>query len=143
MTRVILICAAMAMAISIALAQSDPITERKNLMKSNGAATRTGTQMVKGEVPFDAARANEIFANYQRVGSEFPQHFPENTKSGDTKASPKIWEDMPGFRTIAAKLVTDAKEAAASTKDFESFKAGFTKATANCRACHDNYRINP
>ena len=42
---------------STVLAQTDVIAERKGIMRGNGAATRTGTQMIRGEVPFDLANS--------------------------------------------------------------------------------------
>jgi cytochrome c556 len=143
MMRPLLVGVALTIAASSALSQNDPIAERKNLMKSNGAATRTGTQMVKGEIPFDLAKAKEIFATYHNVGQRFPNLFPENTKTGgETAASPKIWEDMQGFRATAAKLVSDSDKGSASVKDLDTFKAAFGEATKNCNACHQTYRIN-
>ena len=38
-------------------AQSDPIAQRKELMKQQGAQTKTGAGMAKGEAPFDLAKA--------------------------------------------------------------------------------------
>jgi cytochrome c556 len=142
MIRLVLAGAAIAAGVTAVLAQTDVIAERKNLMKSNGAATRLGTQMAKGEAPFDPAKAAEIFATYQAVGKRFPTLFPPDSKTGDTAAAPKIWEDMPGFRATAAKLASDAEKAASSTKDVETFRVAFGEVTKNCNACHQTYRIN-
>jgi cytochrome c556 len=142
MIRPLLVGLAVVIGMTAAFAQTDPIAERKALMKSNGAATRTGTQMSRGEIPFDLAKAKEVFANYEVVGKRFYTLFPENTKSGDTAASPKIWEDMAGFRAASEKLATDAQKASASVKDLDTFKAAFGEATKNCGACHQTYRIN-
>ena len=113
-------------------------------MKGNGAAARTGNQLIRGEVPFDVAKAREVYTGIQSGMTRFPNLFPENSKTGgDTKASPHIWEDMPGFRARAAQIVQDATQAAATTTDLASFQANFQKVTANCNACHQSYRINP
>ncbi len=113
-------------------------------MKANGAAARSATQMVRGEVPFDLAKAREVFAGIVERMERFPGLFPENSRTGgDTKAAPRIWEDMPGFRAAAAKIVQDAAEAARATTDLASFQANFQKVGANCNACHQTYRINP
>ena len=126
------------------LAQADVITERRNIMKANGAAARTGTQLIRGEVPFDVAKAREVFTGIQTRMTRFPDLFPETSKTGgETKASPHIWEDMAGFRARAAQIVQDATQAAAATTDLASFQANFQKVGANCNACHQAYRINP
>ena len=125
------------------VAQTDVIAERKGIMRGNGAAARTGTQMIRGEVPFDAAKAREVFAGIQGGMTRFPNLFPETSKTGgETRAAPKIWEDMPGFRAAAAKIVQDATAAAASSTDLASFQANFQRVTANCDSCHQSYRIS-
>ncbi len=145
--RHLLIPLALVSAIIVAgtvVAQTDVITERRNIMKGNGAAARTGNQLIRGEIPFDVTKAREVFTGIQSGMTRFPNLFPENSKTGgDTKASPHIWEDMPGFRARAAQIVQDATQAAASTTDLASFQANFQKVTANCNACHQSYRINP
>ena len=74
-----------------AMAQSDVIAQRKDLMKANGAATRLGTQMVRGEAPFDLAKAREIFTGISQRMERFPTLFPENSKTGgDTHAAPRF-----------------------------------------------------
>ena len=126
------------------VAQTDVIAERKGIMRGNGAAARTGNQLIRREVPFDVAKAREVFAGIQSGMTRFPNLFSENSKTGgETKASPRIWEDMTGFRARAAKIVQDATEAAATTTDLASFQANFQKVTTNCNACHETYRINP
>jgi cytochrome c556 len=127
-----------------AVAQPNVIAERKDIMKANGAAARTGTQMVRGEVPFDLAKAREVFTGIAGRMQRFPELFPENSRTGgDTHASPRIWEDMPGFRAIANKIAQEASEASRATTDPASFQANFQKVGANCNACHQTYRINP
>jgi cytochrome c556 len=142
MIRPILAGLVVAIGATAVLAQADPVTERKNLMKGNGAAVRTGTQMVRGEMPFDIGKAKEIFSNFEGVGRRFYTLFPENTKTGDTAASPKIWEDMAGFRAASEKFAADAQKASQSVTDLETFKAAFGEATKNCGSCHQAYRVN-
>ncbi|HEX2510725.1 MAG TPA: cytochrome c [Microvirga sp.] len=143
MIRSIVAAACLAIAATAVVAQTDVIAERKNIMKGNGAAARAGTQMIRGEVPFDAARAKEAFAGIQAGMTRFPTLFPENSKTGgETKASPRIWDDMAGFRAAAAKVVQDATAASASTTDLASFQASFQRVAANCNSCHETYRIN-
>ena len=142
MMRPILAGLAVAIGVTAAWAQSDPIKERQNLMKGFGAATRTGTQMSRGEIPFDAAKAKEVFVTFETGSKRIPVLFPENSKTGgDTAADPKIWTNMADFQAIAAKLGTDSQKAAASANDLESFKAAFGEVTKDCGACHQTYRL--
>jgi cytochrome c556 len=142
MMRTILATAAVAIGATIVMAQGDPIATRKQTMKGVGDATKVGAAMAKGEAPFDAAKAREIFTTYDAAAKRMPTLFPENSKTGgETTAAPKIWEDMAGFRAGFAKFDKEANEALTATHDLDSFKAAFGTVTKNCGACHETYRI--
>jgi cytochrome c556 len=141
MTRTVLLTTALAIGVTAAVAQGDPIAERKNLMKENGAVTRTGTQMARGEAPYDPAKAREVFQTYVKVADRMPRLFPENSKTGgDTAALPKIWENMADVRAKFAKFESDAKAGLAATGNLDSFKTALGQATQNCGGCHETYR---
>lgn len=142
MLRTVLAVTAIAVGITAVAAQSDPIATRKGLMKNMGAMTKTGGQMSKGDVPYDQAKAQEIFATYIDVSAKMPGLFPDNSKTGgETTASPKIWEDKAGFQKAFDKMSSDAKAAQSSVKDLDSFKGAFGGLTKNCGACHETYRV--
>jgi cytochrome c556 len=143
MVRPILASLLVALGATVAWAQSDPITERKALMKANGAATRTGTQMAKGEVPFDLAKAQEVLRTYAATAQRAHAFFPENSKTGgETTASPKIWENQADFQARFDQWGRDIAQAASQTKDLETFKASFATATRACVSCHETYRVS-
>ena len=142
MIRPVLAGLALAIGVTAALAQSDPITERKNLMKANGAAIRQGTQMVRGEAPFDISKAQEILRTFAVTADKGHTYFPETSKTGgQTEASPKIWESQADFRKRFDDWAADIKKAAANTKDLETFKAEFATVTKACGSCHETYRV--
>jgi len=123
-------------------AQSDPIAARKALMKNVGAVTKTGGQMAKGEVPYDQAKAQEMFVAYVDAAGKMPALFPENSKTGgDTAALPAIWTGMGDFKTKFEKFGADSKAAQSSVKDLDSFKTTFGAVTKNCGGCHETYRV--
>ncbi len=126
-----------------AFAADDPITARKDLMKSMGAAAGVGGGMIKGEIPFDPKVANLVLATANAVSHSFGNFFPEGSDSGmDTTASPKIWEDMGGFSGRIAELQADTQAAFdAKPADLEAFKAAFGSIAENCKGCHENYRV--
>jgi len=136
-----LIAAAVFVAFGSSIALAGPIEDRQSLMKGVAAATKKGAALAKGDTPFDAAQAKEVLAVYINASEKLPTYFPEDSKTGnDTTASPKIWEDMAGFKAAAAKLGADAKAAEAAT-DQTSFAKAFGQVTGNCQACHQAYRI--
>jgi len=142
MIRTVLAVAAIAIGVTAVAAQSDPIAARKALMKEQGAQTKTGAGMAKGEAPFDLAKAQAIFGNYIDTAAKMPDLFPPTSKTGgETTASPKIWEDPTGFKAGFAKMSSEAKAAQSSVKDLDSFKSAFGGLTKNCGGCHETYRV--
>lgn len=123
-------------------AQEDPIAQRRTIMKQVGGATKTGTQFVKGEQPFDLAKAKEVLQIYAIAADKTHNYFPETSKTGgETTASPKIWENEADFRARFDAWAKDIEKAKAETKDLDSFKAEFTTLTKACGSCHQAYRI--
>jgi cytochrome c556 len=141
MFRTVLAVTAIAIGVTAVAAQSDPIAARKALMKNNGAMAKTGGQMAKGEVPYDQAKAQEIFATFVDASGKMPTLFPENSKTGgETAALPAIWTAMDDFKAKFVKFGADAKAAQGSVKDLDSFKTSFGAVTKNCGGCHETYR---
>ena len=142
MMRSLLLGAAFVMGASVVLAQGDVITQRRDLMKANGEVTRTGTQMVKGEVPFDLTKAKQILQTYANAADKMHTYFPENSKTGgETRAAPKIWENQAEFRKRFDDWGADIKKASAQVKDLDSFKEAFSNITKACDGCHETYRL--
>jgi len=126
---------------SVALA--GPIEDRKAIMKGNGRDTKMGGDMLKGAVPFDAAIANKILANYAAAAKAFPAHFPATAKTGgETEAAPAIWDKPADWKAATAKFQTDTAAAAAlKPADAATFGKAFGMVTANCKSCHEGFRI--
>jgi cytochrome c556 len=137
------VCAVIGIAgVGVALAQNDPITARQDLMKSNGAQVKTLTEMVRGQQPFDAAKASAAFSkiadNLSKVGSLFPA----DSKTGhDTHALPKIWQNLDDFAAKATKVKDDATAAAEQVKAGpDALKTALATVGRDCTSCHDAYR---
>ncbi len=142
MNKLILAFALAALSASASLA--DPIADRQAIMKATGKAIGSIVPIAKGEAPFDAAAVAAAFAtineNVQKI--DVAAMFPAGSDTGDTTASPKIWEDMAGFQAAVDKYKADvAAAAAANPADLAAFQAQFGAVTKNCGACHEVYRI--
>jgi cytochrome c556 len=141
MIRTVLAVAALALGVTVALAQ-DPIAARKAIMKENGAQARAGAAMVKGDVPFDLAKAKAIFASYAVAAEKMPALYPDNSKTGgETSAAPTVWTDKAGFAAAFAKFAKESKEAEAAVTDLASFKTAFPAVGRNCSGCHETFRV--
>lgn len=142
MKRLILAISAAAFVAGAAFA--DPITERKALMKERGALVGQIAPIAKGEQPFDAAKVAEVFAALEANANKY--HVEElitpDSMTGDTKASPKIWEDLAGFTAAVEKYRADVASAvAANPQDIDAFRTEFGKITSNCGSCHPAWRL--
>lgn len=141
MIRPVIAAAALVLGITAVPAQSDPIAERQRLMKAQGQATGGAAKMLKGEEPFDLAKAKSTFETYLVTTSKFADLFPENSKTGGkTRALPAIWQDRAGFTAAIAMFDADAKAGLAATTNLETFRPAFQRVTMNCQSCHEKYR---
>lgn len=122
----------------------EPIADRKALMKGiGGIVGRDLAPYVRGDKPYDAAAA---LASLQALNAaaeklDVDALFPAGSDAGDTKASPKIWEDRAGFQAAVDKFKGDVAAAvAAAPQDAGAFVPVFETVGGNCRACHGAWR---
>jgi cytochrome c556 len=143
MIRMVFTVAAVTLGASIAIADQDPIAARRALMKANGDEAKAGVAMIKGEAPFDLAKAHKIFQTFEDAGQKMPELFPDTSKTGgDTAARAEIWQNLDDVKARFAKFAADAKAANADVKDLDSFKASFGAIGKNdCGGCHEKYRV--
>lgn len=125
-----------------AAAVAGPIEDRQAIMKGNGRDTKMGGDMLKGAAPFDAATANKILANYAAAAREFPKHFPAGSNKGDTEAAPAIWSMPVDWKSATDKFQRDTAAAVAmKPTNAAEFGKAFGLVTANCKSCHEGFRI--
>ncbi len=111
-------------------------------MKANSGAAGVAGGVMKGEIPFDAKVATAAIRTMNAVAYTFGDYFPAGSETGETRASPKIWEDMDGFLAKLAQFQADTDAAvAADPKDLEAFQAAMGPVFANCSSWHDVYRL--
>ena len=144
--KTLLLTAMLLAAAGTVLAQSDPITERKELMKAQGQqlyAVING--MNRGRVPFDAAKANAamdvLAGTAPKIATLFPDSSKPTKKIGDYNASPKIWENKADFEKKAADLVKAIAENRDKAKTADGLKQAYANINGACGACHDSYAV--
>lgn len=122
-------------------APADIIKLREIYMEGNGAAAKVAVQMIKGEMPFDAAVAAAAAASIQHTLELYPAFFPAGTESGETKAAPTIWSDAAGFKAASDAGAAAAKAAAeAAAQGQEAFTKAFMALGGTCQSCHEKFR---
>lgn len=144
MSRTLLLAAILSTAlVAPAVAQpADHVAIRQKMMKQNGADAKAGGQMLKGETPFDAAKAQAIFAGMHSVAASFGSHFPKGSMTATSEASPAIWTKPAEFQAAVAKFEKDTAAAmAAKVSTKEAFGQQFGAVTSNCKSCHEAFRV--
>ncbi len=102
--------ALLAPVLSASAQNTDVIAERQQLMKNNAKAARAANALIKGDEPYDAAKALDILQTLKADGQKFGTLFPEDSKTGGkTEASPAIWEKPAEFEAANAKFVADTQ----------------------------------
>ena len=139
-----LVIAISTLALAAGAAFADPIADRQAVMKERGKIVGGLVKIIKGEQDFDAAsvqtalQALEANSHKLDIGAMFPAG---SDTGGDTTASPKIWEDMAGFKAVNDKFVADVKAAAAApAQDVDALKAQVGTIGDDCATCHQTYR---
>ncbi len=147
---ILVVCAFAGLAVYATVATSAEdlaaaVKERRAMMKDTVApAAKLGGQMVKGVVPFDAAKAAKAMNDISGVPEKYVTLFPKGTEHGaipDSEALPAIWENFDDFKALAMKLKdTSAKAAGAAEQGKGTFAAAFGDMTKVCKQCHESYR---
>jgi len=138
-TKAIVFSAVTAVAVGTALAQGDPIAERRALMRDAHKQERTANNVILGKfLPEKAAAAMQ---KIQADMTAFVELFPVGSETGgETKADPSIWTNTEDFRAMALRTVAHAKDAeAAITNGQNAFASAWQVVAEDCTACHQKY----
>jgi cytochrome c556 len=133
---------ALVLSAGLASAADDPIKQRRELMKGNGAAIKAVVAMLKGEKPYDGAAVEKAMKDINGSVATFVTLFPKGSETGgETAAKPEIWESKAEFEDLAKDVeAATAKAAEAAPGGLDSFKAAFGPVGKACKACHEKFR---
>jgi cytochrome c556 len=141
MIRNILTVAVVGFAVTAVMAQSDPLSQRKALMKGNLEGAQNVSKMVRGENPFDPAKVNAAFGQWTETAQKLPTLFPEPPTPGqETRALPKVWESKADFETKIAAFAKAVAENKDKASTLEELKVAFPNVSNACNNCHETYR---
>ena len=142
-TVLVAIAAIAAPVLAQTAAPTGPIETRKAMMKSVGASTKAGGDMLKGATPFDAAKAEAIFKAMNDVAKGYAAQFPAGSQTGsNTEAAPAIWAKPAEFKAAVSRFEADTAMALAAKPATQAdFGKQFGMVTANCKSCHEAFRI--
>jgi len=128
---------------SVAIADTDPISARQDLMDANKDAAKVIGSMLKEERPFDAEAAMEALKTWQKSANEAGDLFPEGSDTGhDTEAKATIWTDRAGFDADMEDFKSKVDAAIAASPDsVEALNAAAGPVFKTCKSCHEDYRV--
>lgn len=115
------------------------VMERMEGMKAIGAGMKTLAGMAKGEIAFDAAKADAAVAAIAENGAMVPAKFEANETDPATEALPAIWDNWDDFVSKNKDMVMAAK-AVGAIPDQAALGAALGKIGGTCKACHRDYR---
>ena len=128
---------------SVALAGSDPIQARQQLMEDTRDAAKVVGGMLKQKQAFDAEAAMQSFKVWKKTAEQAGDLFPEGSETGhDTEARATIWTDREGFNDKLANFNTQVDAAIAASPDsLEALNEAAGPIFKACKACHEEYRV--
>ncbi len=145
MKKLTLALAGLALAATAAFA--GPVEDREALMKERGAAMGALSKFAKGETPYDAAAVlaelEKLKANAEKTDVDvlWAAGTTGNT-DGTPSSSPKIWEDMAGYKAEEDKFeAAVVAAAAAAPADAAALGPLMGPIGASCGTCHEGYRV--
>ncbi|MCX7325541.1 MAG: cytochrome c [Hyphomicrobiales bacterium] len=137
MRRLVIFAAATLVAATAAFAQNaDAIKQRREAMRAIAQAGGDPFKMMRGELPFNMAPVQAVLKAIQDNAGKFKAGFPDDSKTGATEATAKVWEARAEFNAIIDKWAADAKLTAAAITDEATFKVEYPKLASTCGSCH-------
>lgn len=143
--RTVLTVAAVAVGVTAAMAQQDPVKARKDLMSANGKQFYGVLgRMQRGQEPYDQIKVDAAITALAEDASKVTAVFATKAlpeKRSDYDASPKIWESKADFDAKAAAFVKAVADNRATAKTLDTLKAAYQNINSTCNACHESYRV--
>lgn len=131
---------------TVAALAADPITERRELMKGNGAAMKAIDGVLKngGSAADLEKHANQLNDTAMKISALFPAGTdqPQGKDPGQTRALPEIWENPDKFAAKVKKFQDEAAmfKTAVAGGDMGVISAEFDKLGGVCGDCHKAFR---
>lgn len=120
-----------------------PIKERQELMKKTNDEAKVVSAMVKGDAPFDAAKASALLGAWEDRAKKVVALFPDDSKTGEkTRAKAEVWQNKADFDAKLAEYAKVTADAKAATGTADAFKPAYAKVIKSCDDCHEKYRAS-
>ena len=142
MIRRVIAAGTIALLPALATAEENPaIAYRESLMTLYGMNFGPMASMVKGDIPWDAARMAGWGKDLKAVsGLNAMRGFPAGSEGGESK--PEIWQNLEDFqkKMEAMQLETAKLGDLAVAGDRAAIAEQVGAAGKTCKSCHDDYK---
>lgn len=115
------------------------VKARMMAMEAIGGSMKTLAGMAKGEMAFDAEKANAAMAVIAEKSAMAAPLFEANETDPKSESLPAIWENWDDFVKKMDDL-TVASKANLTLADAGSLGAALGQVGGTCKACHSDYR---
>lgn len=95
--------------------------------------------MARGQVPFDAAKAQESARLIDQLGKMPWEAFPAGSNTNTSKLKGDPWKEAAQFRQHQDKLMAETAKLVPAAVSVDSLRAQLGAVSASCKACHDNF----
>ncbi len=143
----VVLTAAIGFTTAVSLVQAaDPITERREAMKGNGAAMKAINAALENGSAADqlVKHADQINSTAMKLEALFPAGTdqPQGKDPGHTMAKPDIWQDPEKFAAEVKKFQDESAmfKTAVAGGDIGVIKAEFENLGGTCGSCHRTFR---
>ena len=125
---------------------ADPITDRREAMKGNGAAMKAINEVLKnGGAAADLEKhASQLNDTAMKIGTLFPAGTdqPQGKDPGQTMAKAEIWQKPDEFAAALKKFQDESAmlQTAVAGGDMGVISAEFEKLGGVCGDCHKQFR---
>jgi cytochrome c556 len=122
---------------------TDAVEFRQAVMNVYAWNVNRMRDMVRGDVPFDAAAFQSHAADLAAAANmDVAKGFPEDSITDESDARDEIWLNWDGFLTArdAMKDAAGKLAEAAASGDEAAMKEQFGAVGRTCKGCHDDFR---
>jgi cytochrome c556 len=96
--------------------------------------------MVRGQVAFDAAKAQDSARLIDQLAKMPWEAFPAGSNTNISKLKGDPWKDAAQFRQHQDKLMAETAKLVPAAASVDSLRAQMGAVGASCKACHDSFR---
>ena len=123
---------------------NSPMGKRQAIFKQMLKTNEDLGGMLRGRLPFDAARFQAEAKQLDELARQPWQHFPQIQDEGDSAAKADVWQRQERFQVLARELEATTAALSQASQAPSLTVAGLTPAQARveaaCKACHQEFR---